>query len=134
MKRAECSREPQFQELYPLLGDPLAQDKIRADNPGRHCGLLIADSECCTRCQLGPYHGEDGRCRLAMEDYGYLVETAQELDLSLSVGMKSGLSLSSQQFEMLIAYREAREFVMLKMQIEGTINGMAALLGGKQNG
>jgi len=115
------------------MGDPSAQDKIRLENPGRHCGLLMADPSCCTICQLGPYHGEDGRCRLAMEDYGYLVPIAQELDLSLTFGMRAGSSLTSQQFEMLMAYREAREFIMLKMQIEGTVNGMAALMGGKTN-
>ena len=133
MKGAECKREPQFQELYPLLGDPQAQDKIRLEHPGRHCGLLMADPSACTICQLGPYHGEDGRCRLAMEEYGYLVPIAQELDLAVSVGMKSGPELNSQQFEILMAYREAREFIMLKMQIEGVVNGMAALMGGKSN-
>ena len=55
-----CPREPDWSELYAILGDKTKQDEIRARNPeARHCKLLLGNPRACHGCPHNPYGKED---------------------------------------------------------------------------
>lgn len=55
-----CSEEESFHELFPLLGDGLAQHQVRVATPEKtHCGLLQTDPHACLLCPMNPYRDAD---------------------------------------------------------------------------
>lgn len=121
-------------ELYAALGDRFTQNRIREEYPGRHCAVLLADPDSCLRCQLGPFEGIDGSCRKAWTDYGMLIPEARQLDCAVSIGHFPVGELSSQQFELIMRYREAKEALTASFLVEGISNSIAKLMmGGKSD-
>lgn len=51
--------EPQFSELYPLLGDKEAQDAVREKHADiRHCAMLRDNPSACIGCPNNPHENE----------------------------------------------------------------------------
>jgi len=74
---ANCVREPDFQEIYSVLGNREAQDRIRDANPGvKHCHLLIKNSPSyCTSCPNNPYLNTALAGKIKhVEEYGPLAQ------------------------------------------------------------
>ncbi|MFH1117920.1 MAG: hypothetical protein V1792_28700, partial [Pseudomonadota bacterium] len=100
---AECDREPNFQELYPLLGDKQAQDQVRAWSQAHHCSFLELNPSACTTCLFSPYRGEKGPLHIAREKWMWLLEEAETLDLQISLNPSA--HLTDTQFAALLTLR-----------------------------
>lgn len=112
-----CSREPDFIELYAVLGDEAKQNEIRSANKIKHCGLLIKNPSGCHGCPFNPFESkdpEDGRKQqaeavLVLHENPEAVELALWLEEQERMEMLAMVELSATEVETIRIVREERE-------------------------
>jgi len=118
-----CPSEPNFQELYEVLGNESAQEAIRQSNPtGRHCELLRVNPSVCTTCPVkqNPYNGDEGRdaeVYRAFEEYGYWLEEAEYLQDRQALGFgPASERMTPEEFEVLRLMRQHEAAISARIQ------------------
>lgn len=131
-----CAVEPQFRELFAVLGDKVAQDKIRegATQPG--CPLLRHRPSACRGCDNNPYENPKlvERHKLISENRRLLTDAFRVWEMS-ELGFLGGLDdLSPQAFTALRIVRSEMEVQRAKQQAYLIGDRIAERLGGKKSG
>lgn len=118
-----CPSEPNFQELYEVLGNASAQETIRQSNPtGRHCEMLRVNPSVCTACPVkqNPYNGDEGRdaeLYRAIAEYGHWIEEAEYLQSLQSLGFGPSFEqMTPEQFEVLRLMRQHEAAISARIQ------------------
>jgi hypothetical protein len=130
----QCPLEPQFNELYEVLGDKAAQDAIRKANPTeQHCPKLRANPKACINCDNNPHENPKLRKQTeCLEKYGYLLEDGKRL-LNLSeLGFLRDLDqLTPEGYLVLTIMHETKAQKRMMDQAEYFAVKMSALFGKK---
>lgn len=98
-----CPIEPQFKELYAVLGNREAQDQIRDKHPEvAHCPKLRQEPNACTGCANNPHERPERRAEQErLQSYGPLVNRAFRLHTLAELGLLDRDALTSTDIEML---------------------------------
>jgi hypothetical protein len=127
---AKCDREPDFEELFTILGDRKQQEAIRLEHPGRHCEILKKYPVACRECPFSPYNGPQKELIEASEVYGGLIEQSILLHDCQELGVgQSQEEMMPEEFMMLrIAHRELDQ-AKLNVQAKHMAANMAEIIG-----
>jgi hypothetical protein len=104
-----CPLEPQFNQLYAVLGDAEAQDKIRAKHANvSHCPKLRHHASACTGCPNNPRESADAiALQERIDACGPLLNRALRLHTLAECGLLNRSDLTSAEIDMLsIAHHE----------------------------
>ena len=129
-----CPLEPQFNELYEVLGDKAAQDEIRKRHPRNpHCPKLRANPKACIGCKNNPYENPELLKRTeCLEKYGYLLEDGKRLLTLSELGFLRDLDqLTPEAYLLLTIMHEATTQRRMMDQAEYFAVKMSALFGKK---
>lgn len=106
-----CPQEPQFRELFEVLGDGQAQQDIRLAHPKvQHCDKLQINPKACIGCALNPMKPEKLEKQDRIEAGQPWLQAAYELDESSKLGLLTMQTLNSTEQILLSASRAHHEF------------------------
>jgi len=81
----DCPEEDDFHELYDLLGDRDAQERVRAKNfdekkPGVHCRMLMQSPTACDGCPKNPFNdNKEVRNQEVLDEWRSTIDYGTEL-------------------------------------------------------
>jgi hypothetical protein len=110
--------------MQSIQGNREAQNRLRELSPtADHCHFLKENPSACTTCLLSPYRETDGPLYRAAENWMWLLEEAESLELQTQ--LNPGMVLTENQFAALVALRCERQVVqaMMLARIVGSMFG-----------
>lgn len=106
-----CPDEPQFREMYEVLGNAQAQEDIRLEHPEvEHCTKLQINPRACNGCALNPMKAEKLAKRERVEDGMPLIQASFDLEEHSRLGLLSLDSINSMDMILLTTQRQHQEF------------------------
>ena len=106
-----CPNEPQFRQLFEVLGDWQAQEDIRiAHRKVQHCDKLQINPKACNGCPMNPMKPEKLEKQDRIEAGQPWLQAAFELDESSRLGMLSMQTIDSTEQMLLSISRQHQEF------------------------
>ena len=114
--------------MYEALGDRRRQERIRWENPGRHCPLLEADASACLGCPHNAYQSEDGPVLRLAEKYAPVIAHIRDLATEIELGWETPETLSPEELCAALEFRAAMRTLERETQAKMTATFMAQLM------
>lgn len=106
-----CPDEPQFRQLFEVLGDGQAQEDIRLAHPKvQHCEKLQINPKACNGCSKNPMKPEKLAKKERIEAAGEWFETAEKLEQQARFGLLSMKEISSTDLLLLTMQWQRSEY------------------------
>jgi hypothetical protein len=107
----KCPQEPQFREMFEVLGNKEALEDIRLAHPTvQHCEKLEINPRACIGCALNPMKPDKLEKRERIEDGNHWLQASFELEEQSRLGLLSMQSIDSTEQILLSATRQNQEF------------------------
>ena len=128
-----CPDEPDFDKLYPLLGDREAQDAIREETPDtKHCQLLVISSHACDGCPKNPKRQQAGSA--VTETSRQLMAWAEELAHYVQLGIVDAGKLSTAECTAVRIAAEYEKGAKAELQAKLIAHEVSKMFGSSKKG
>lgn len=133
-----CPDEPDFDKLFPVLGDREAQDAIREANQDVvHCDLLLTSPNACLGCPKNPRRNDKGgEVKEGVDEHSGLLNAAFRFLEDYEYGVLEMSTLLPWEFQIVLIMRDYEEMNRQQLAAQMIRSEIGKLFGSesKQNG